>query len=166
MGSVTDGEVEECVDPGGNGAILNVGEGGGPDPPREGGNGQLASDSGGGYTFKMLESLRDGLTQHEDSLMHRVRIFCVKCALICHIPDSCDREVYLTVPICFRRINHMAVENHLHSSSGVRELCRAQVVLMKKKNQRQQISCKCRFNSATVCFIARNIRILYCMARG
>jgi hypothetical protein len=61
----------------------------------------------------------------------------------------------------------MAVENHLHSSSGVRELCRAQVVLMKKKkNQRQQISCKCRFNSATVCFIAQNIRIPYCMARG
>jgi hypothetical protein len=27
---VTDCEVEECVDPGGNGAILNVGEGGGP----------------------------------------------------------------------------------------------------------------------------------------
>jgi hypothetical protein len=62
VGSVTDGEVEECVDPGGNGAILNVGEGGGPDPPREEGNGQLASDSGGGYTFKMLESLRDGLS--------------------------------------------------------------------------------------------------------
>ncbi len=31
---VTDGEVEECMDPGGNGAILNVGEGGGPSPPR------------------------------------------------------------------------------------------------------------------------------------
>jgi hypothetical protein len=45
---VTDGEVEECVDPGGNGAILNVWEGGGPGPPRGKGNGQLASDSGGG----------------------------------------------------------------------------------------------------------------------
>ncbi len=27
-------KVEECVDPGGNRAILNVGEGGGPGPPR------------------------------------------------------------------------------------------------------------------------------------
>ncbi len=30
---VTDGEVEECVDPGGNGAIMNVGEVG--DPARQ-----------------------------------------------------------------------------------------------------------------------------------
>ncbi len=28
---VLDSEVEDCVDPGGNGAILNVGEGGGPE---------------------------------------------------------------------------------------------------------------------------------------
>ncbi len=46
--TVTDGEVEECVDPGGNEAILNVGEGWGPCPPGGGGNRQLASDSGGG----------------------------------------------------------------------------------------------------------------------
>jgi hypothetical protein len=37
----------ECVDPGGNGAILNVGEGGGSGPPRGEGNRQLALDSGG-----------------------------------------------------------------------------------------------------------------------
>jgi hypothetical protein len=35
------------MDPGGNRAILNVGEGRGPGPLREGGSGQLASDSGG-----------------------------------------------------------------------------------------------------------------------
>jgi hypothetical protein len=46
--TVTDGEAEECVDPGENGTILNVGEGGGPGLPRGEGNGQLASDSGGG----------------------------------------------------------------------------------------------------------------------
>ncbi len=40
MVSVTDGEVGACVDPGGNGAISNVGEGRGPGPPREEGNGQ------------------------------------------------------------------------------------------------------------------------------
>ncbi len=44
--TVTDGEVEECVDPGGNVAILNVGEGGGTRLPRGEGNKQLASDSG------------------------------------------------------------------------------------------------------------------------
>ncbi len=43
-----DSEEEECVDPGEKGAILNAEEGGGPDPPRGEGNGQLASDSGGG----------------------------------------------------------------------------------------------------------------------
>ncbi len=46
--TVTDGEAEECMDRGENGAILNVGEAGGPGPPRGEGNGQLASDSGGG----------------------------------------------------------------------------------------------------------------------
>jgi hypothetical protein len=44
MDSVT----EECVDSGGNGVILNVGESGGPSPPEREGNGQLASDSGRG----------------------------------------------------------------------------------------------------------------------
>ncbi len=46
--TVTYSEAEECVDPGENRAILNVGKGGGPGPPRGEGNGQLASDSGVG----------------------------------------------------------------------------------------------------------------------
>ncbi len=45
---VTDSGTKECVDSGGNGAILNVGESGGPGPPEGEGNGQLASDSGRG----------------------------------------------------------------------------------------------------------------------
>jgi hypothetical protein len=48
ISTVTHCEAEECVDPGGIRAILNVGEGGGPGLPRVEGNGQLASDSGGG----------------------------------------------------------------------------------------------------------------------
>ncbi len=36
------------MDPGGNWAIMNVGEGGEPGLPSGEGNGQLASDSGGG----------------------------------------------------------------------------------------------------------------------
>ncbi len=43
-----DGVMEECMDSGGNGAKLNVGESGGPGPPGGEGNGQLASDNGGG----------------------------------------------------------------------------------------------------------------------
>jgi hypothetical protein len=35
--------------------------------------------------------------------------------------NNYDCEPCFNVPICFRRINHMAVKNHLHSSSGVRE---------------------------------------------
>ncbi len=46
--TVTDGEREECLDPGENGAILDAGGCGGPGPPGGGNNGQLASDSGGG----------------------------------------------------------------------------------------------------------------------
>jgi hypothetical protein len=45
---VTDGEREECVDPGEKGAILDAGGVEGPGPPGGGKNGQLASDSGGG----------------------------------------------------------------------------------------------------------------------
>jgi uncharacterized protein (UPF0333 family) len=67
--------------------------------------------------FKMQGT---GQAQHEFSLMHRLCILCVICALICYIPDSCNREPYLTVSICFRRINHIAVKNNLHSSSGAR----------------------------------------------
>jgi hypothetical protein len=45
---VMDKGTKMCVDPGGNGAILSVGERGGPSPPGGEENGQLASDSGGG----------------------------------------------------------------------------------------------------------------------
>ncbi len=62
------------------------------------------------------------MAQHETSLMHRVRILCVICAFVYYISDSCDREPCLTVSICFRKINHMAVKTHWHSSSGVREV--------------------------------------------
>jgi hypothetical protein len=37
-----------CGDPGGKGAMLNAGGGGGPGPPVREENGELASDSGGG----------------------------------------------------------------------------------------------------------------------
>ncbi len=45
---VTDGEKEECMDPGEKGAILETGGVEGPGPPGGGKDGQSASDSGGG----------------------------------------------------------------------------------------------------------------------
>jgi hypothetical protein len=47
---------------------------------------------------------------------------CVSCVLTCCILDDCNREPCFTLSICFRRINHISVKNHLHSSSGVREV--------------------------------------------
>jgi hypothetical protein len=44
------------------------------------------------------------------------------CAIICYDLDNCDCEPCLNMSICFRRINHMALENHLHSSSGIRQV--------------------------------------------
>jgi hypothetical protein len=46
--TVTDGEKEECVDPGENGAISDAGGVEGPGPSGGGRERQLASDSGGG----------------------------------------------------------------------------------------------------------------------
>ncbi len=45
---VTDMGAKMCVDPGGNGAILNVGGVGGPGPPGGGRSEQLVLDSGDG----------------------------------------------------------------------------------------------------------------------
>ncbi len=51
--TVTDKGTEVCVDPGGNEATMNVGDGGGPGLPGGGGGGdeQLVPSSGGGQTF-------------------------------------------------------------------------------------------------------------------
>ncbi len=45
---VTDKGTKVCVDPGGNGAILNEGGAGGPGPPGGGRSEQLVPESGGG----------------------------------------------------------------------------------------------------------------------
>jgi hypothetical protein len=45
---VTDKGTKMCVDPWGNGAILNAEGEGGPGPPSGGGSEQLVPDSGGG----------------------------------------------------------------------------------------------------------------------
>jgi hypothetical protein len=52
--TVTDKETRVCVDPGGNEATMNMGEGGGPGLPGGGGGGrneQLATSSGSRQAF-------------------------------------------------------------------------------------------------------------------
>jgi hypothetical protein len=50
--------------------------------------------------WKFWKAQGTGLAQQETGLMHRVRIICVMCALICYTPNSCNRELCLTVSIC------------------------------------------------------------------
>jgi hypothetical protein len=67
----------------------------------------------------MLQDVGDGLATTSNHFMHRVGVI-VHCALstmliiITRIMFYCD--------YCFRRINHLAVKHHLHSSSDVREV--------------------------------------------
>jgi hypothetical protein len=72
--------------------------------------------------FKMLEGTGDGLGTTSS------HVYAQSTYHMCIMRDnslrlnSYDYEPCLTVFICFRRINHMAVKSHLHSSSGVREV--------------------------------------------
>jgi hypothetical protein len=68
------------VDPGGNRAILNMGEGG-TWPAKEEGIGTVGIGRRRRLdTFKMLEGSMEGSSAHyKTSLMHRVRIICVMC---------------------------------------------------------------------------------------
>ncbi len=72
--------------------------------------------------IKMLEGTGDGLGTTSGHLYAQSTYnMCIMCDNPLHL-DIYDCEPCFTVPICFRRINHMAVKNHLHSSSGVREV--------------------------------------------
>jgi hypothetical protein len=70
----------------------------------------------------MLEGLKDKLGKTRDQpYAQSTYLICKTCINLLY-SDSCNREPCLIVSICFRGINHMAVENHLHSSSGVRKV--------------------------------------------
>ncbi len=109
--------------PWGKWSHLECGRRRGPGPPGGEENEQLASESGGGQTFSRCQKARGtGSTRHQGILMHRIHIIvCIVCNNLCTLDDY-NREPCFTLSICFRRINHMAVKNHLHSSSGVREV--------------------------------------------
>ncbi len=112
-----------CVYPGGNGAILSAGERWWPAR-------QTGKETGSCH--QTVEEVRcpKNVRRHGERARHGTKTplctecvsLCVLCAIICYNLDDCNREPYLNVSICFRRINHKAVKNHLHSSSGVREV--------------------------------------------
>jgi hypothetical protein len=76
----------------------------------------------------MVESSRNELGTTQDQLyaqrMYLVNLYIIVHWLLC--PSGVIR-LCLIVFICFRRINHMAVKNHLHSSSGVHEIVSGRV---------------------------------------
>jgi hypothetical protein len=124
--------IEMCVDPGGSGAILNAGKIGGP--VRQAGK-KMGSWHQTAEEIRRLEDVR----RHGERVGHNTKApLCTEyvssrasCAIICYDLDNCDREPCLNVSICFRRINHMAVKNQLHSSSGVREVVSGTVRFLK-----------------------------------
>ncbi len=66
-----------------------------------------------------LRKQETGSPQHQATFMHRVCII-VHCVLI--TTSTTITGIVFYCIICFRRINHLVVKNHLHSSSGVREV--------------------------------------------
>ncbi len=72
--------------------------------------------------LKMLEGTGDGLgiTSSHVYAKSTYHICIMCCNLLRFNNHNC--ELCFTVPICFRRINHMAVKKHLHSSSVVQEV--------------------------------------------
>jgi hypothetical protein len=73
-------------------------------------------------TRRPWESRKDNQTgsmRHQDLIMHRVCNIVYNSSLFSL--NNCNREQCLILIICFRRINHMVVKNHVHSSSDVHD---------------------------------------------
>ncbi len=60
-----------------------------------------------------------GSSQHQATFMHRVSVI-VHCIIIVTSKTITGTVFYCI--ICFRKINHLVVKHHLHSSSGVQEV--------------------------------------------
>ncbi len=100
------------MDPGKNGAIVDAGEGGDPARQAWGGTGSLRQ------TLEKVRRSQD-VGGHRRRAWHNINSLRL---------DNHDCEPCFTVSICFRRINHMAVKNHLHLSSGVREVVSGTII--------------------------------------
>ncbi len=75
---------------------------------------------------RCLKIWKTGSSQHQATFMHRVRII-VHCVLI--TASTTITGIVFYCIICFRKINHLVVKNHLHSSSGVREVVSSTTIL-------------------------------------
>ncbi len=69
--------------------------------------------------LRMPQNTGNRLPTTPSQFMHRVCII-VHCVLI--TTSTTITGIVFFCIICFRRINHLVVKNHLHSSSGVREV--------------------------------------------
>jgi hypothetical protein len=69
------------------------------------------------------EDNQTGSMRHQEPNMHRVCDTVKQQSLLYYIYSNCNRDQCLTLIICFRRINHKVVKNHLHSSSDVHNRC-------------------------------------------
>ncbi len=67
----------------------------------------------------MPQDTGDGLITTPSHFMHRVSVI-VHCVIISTSTTITGTMFYCI--ICFRKINHLVVKHHLHSSSGVREV--------------------------------------------
>jgi hypothetical protein len=127
------------MDPGENGAIFYAVEGGGPDPPG-GGGGERAVGMRRRRSLdvlKMLEGPGDRLgTTSSPVYAQSMYHMCIVCEDSLRLNNYyCER--CLTVPICSRRINHIAVTNHLHTSSSVREVVLGTLLLFPTPSSKQ-----------------------------
>ncbi len=65
-----------------------------------------------------IRTKETGSPQHQATFMHRV---CIIVIMLITTSTTITGIVFDCL-ICFRRINHLVVKNHLHSSSGIREV--------------------------------------------
>jgi hypothetical protein len=124
MGTVMDGAEEVCVDPGEREAILKAGEVGGPC--------LLGGGKGRAVGIRQwrriditghLRTQETGSPQHQATFMHRVSVIVHYISIA---SSTTITGIVFYCIICFRKINHLVVKNHLNHPLVYSKLCRAQ----------------------------------------
>jgi hypothetical protein len=123
---VTYGVEGMCVDPGEMGAILEAWGAGGPGQPGGEKTGSWHRTVEEDRHYKIPQKLGDGLATTPSHIYAQSTYHCALC--INYRTNNHNRNSFHCI-ICFRRINHLAVKKHLHSSSGVREVVLSTVML-------------------------------------
>ncbi len=105
------------MDPGEMEAALQAGGVRGPGPPGGGKGGQWRRID----VKKMPQNVGDGLATTPSHVYAQSTVRIIVCCASITIPITITGIVFYC-NYCFRRITHLVVKNHLHSSSGVREV--------------------------------------------